>query len=147
MAASPKKTTAKTSKTLKAGASAKATTKPVTAPKAGPGGASQSSAPAAAVAAPAVVEAPKPVMIGPAMRKKEIVDDVVARSGLKKRDVKPVVDHLLAVLGDAVSEGRELVIPPLGRIKVHKKKEAAKKTINFAKIHRNLPAKPDSTGA
>ena len=95
-------------------------------------------APAARKAKPAVVNAPQSVVVGPAMRKKEVVEAVVARSGLKKRDVKPVVEHLLAVLGDAISDGHELVLPPLGRLKVHKKKDGAKKTIFFAKIHRNV---------
>jgi len=98
--------------------------------------------PSAPIAAPAVVNAPQAVVMGPAMRKKQIIDAVVERSGLKKRDVKPVLDHLLAVMGDALAEGKELVVPPMGRIKTHKKKQAAKKTIFFAKIHQNMTQKP-----
>ena len=122
-----KKTAAKSGKTLKP-----------TAPNSVP-------VPAAQKVKPAVVNAPQPVMMGPAMRKKEIIEAVVARSGLKKRDIKPAIDQLLAVMGEALADGRELVVPPLGRVKVHKKKDVAKKTIYFTKIHQNAaPALPDT---
>ncbi|MFV8557533.1 HU family DNA-binding protein [Sulfitobacter sp. SBS6] len=74
-------------------------------------------------AAPAVVEAPRPVILGPVMRKKELIDTVVERSGVKKRDAKPVVDAMLAVLGEALSDSRELNLPPFGKLKVINEKE------------------------
>ncbi|AXI50971.1 MULTISPECIES: HU family DNA-binding protein [unclassified Sulfitobacter] len=74
-------------------------------------------------AAPAVVEAPRPVILGPVMRKKELIDTVVERSGVKKRDAKPVVDAMLAVLGEALSDSRELNLLPFGKLKVINEKE------------------------
>ncbi|MGB5864609.1 MAG: HU family DNA-binding protein [Sulfitobacter sp.] len=82
-----------------------------------------SSAPKATPATPSVVEALSPVLMGIELRKKELFDLVVTRSGLKKRDVKPVVEAMLAVLGDALAEQREMNLPPLGKIKVQRGKE------------------------
>ncbi len=78
-------------------------------------------------------------MVGPAMRKKEIIEEVVLRTGMKKRDVKPVIESMLSVLGEGLGQSRELVIPPLGRVKIHKQKTTPKKRILFAKVHQNIP--------
>lgn len=67
---------------------------------------------------PKLVTAAAPVVAGPEMKKKDLIDKVVKRAGVKKKDVKPVVEAMLAVLGEALGEGRELVVQPLGRIKV-----------------------------
>lgn len=57
------------------------------------------------------------------VRKPVFLDQVVARSGLKKRDAKTAVDAALAVLADALAKGDELVLPPLGKLRVVKAKE------------------------
>ncbi|MGB3244418.1 MAG: HU family DNA-binding protein [Sulfitobacter sp.] len=98
------------------------------------------SAPEAQTATPTIVDGPRPMVVGAAMRKKEIIEQTVTRSGLKKRDVKPLVDTLLAVMGEAMADGRELVMPPFGRLKVHKQKTTQKKNIYFAKVHQNRPS-------
>lgn len=120
-------------KTPAGAAKAKAPTKPKT-----------TGAPATIAAQPTVVDAPTAVIVGPVMRKKEIIDEVVLRSGLKKRDVKPVLDSILAVMGDAIGEGREMVLQPFGRLKVHRQKTTPKKKIFFAKVHQN--AAPSISG-
>ncbi|MEQ6204203.1 HU family DNA-binding protein [Sulfitobacter sp. HNIBRBA2951] len=83
------------------------------------------SAPKAATATPAVVETLAPVVVSNEMRKKELFALVVERSGHKKKDVKPIVEAMLAVLGDALSEQREMILPPLGKLKVQRGKELA----------------------
>jgi DNA-binding protein HU-alpha len=65
------------------------------------------------------------VTISNEMRKKELFDLVVARSGKKKKDVKPIVEAMLAVLGDALAEQRELDLQPLGKLKIQRGKELA----------------------
>jgi DNA-binding protein HU-alpha len=82
-----------------------------------------SKAPASSSSAPSVVEALSPVVLSNELRKKELFDLVVARSGMKKKDVKPVVEAMLAVLGDALAEQRELNLQPLGKMKVQRGKE------------------------
>lgn len=82
-----------------------------------------SKAPASAAATPAVVENLSPVVLSNELKKKELVDLVVQRSGMKKKDVKPVVEAMLGVLGDALAEQRELNLQPLGKMKIQRGKE------------------------
>lgn len=82
-----------------------------------------SKTPSAATAQPSVVETLSPVVVSNELRKKELFELVVARSGMKKKDVKPVVEAMLAVLGDAFAEQREMNLPPLGKLKVQRGKE------------------------
>ena len=56
------------------------------------------------------------------MKKPELLDEVVLRTNLKKRDVKPAVEAALAVLGDALRDGAEVNVPPLGKLRVVKSK-------------------------
>ncbi|KIN60833.1 DNA-binding protein HU [Sulfitobacter noctilucae] len=76
------------------------------------------------------------------LRKKELVDLVVARAGMKKKDVKPVVESVLAVLGEALHDNRELNLQPLGRIKVRREKQLANGRMVVAKIRQPLAADP-----
>lgn len=82
-----------------------------------------SKTPAGTAAQPSVVEPLSPVVVSNELRKKELFELVVARSGMKKKDVKPVVEAMLAVLGDAWAEQREMNLPPLGKFKVQRGKE------------------------
>ncbi len=56
------------------------------------------------------------------MKKPELLEEVVLRTNLKKRDVKPTVEAALAVLGDALRDGAEVNVPPLGKLRVVKTK-------------------------
>ena len=59
----------------------------------------------------------------PVLRKKELIERVVARSGVKKKDAKPTIEAMLAVLGEALAAGEELNLQPLGKVMVKKTKE------------------------
>lgn len=103
-------------------------------------------APAAKPAAePSVVEAAQSVILGPVMRKKELIDAVVERSGIKKKDAKPVVEAMLAVLGDALAEKRELNLQPLGRVMVRREKQMANGRMLVTKIRQAGNANAGST--
>lgn len=82
-----------------------------------------SNTPKATTAEPSVVETLSPVVVSNELRKKELFELIVERSGMKKKDVKPVVEAMLGVLGDAFAEQREMNLPPLGKIKVQRGKE------------------------
>ena len=95
-------------------------------------------APAPKAAAPAsVVESPKPVVLGPVMRKPELIDAVVAKSGMKKKDVKPVVEAMLAILGSALQDSRELNLQPLGKVKVNREKKMPNGKVLIARIRQS----------
>ena len=68
------------------------------------------------------------------MRKKELIDTIVTRSGIKKKDAKPVVEAMLSVLGEALAEGRPLILPPLGKIIVRKEKALPRGKMMMVKI-------------
>jgi len=119
------------------------TTKPKTTAKT-----TVSKAPSTTTAAPVVVETPQPVVSGPMMRKKELVDAVVAKSGMKKKDVKPVVEAMLSVLGSALQDGRELNLQPLGKVKINREKKLPTGKMMIAKIRQSedlppLDSQPD----
>ncbi|MEQ5872182.1 HU family DNA-binding protein [Sagittula sp. NFXS13] len=59
-----------------------------------------------------------PLVPQPEVKKKELVEAAVARSGVKKRDAKLAIEAALAVLGKALAEGRDLNLLPLGKLKV-----------------------------
>jgi len=84
-----------------------------------------STTPKAHPVSPSIVEAMAPVVLGNELRKKELLEMVVDRSGMKKKDIKPVVEAMLAVLGDALAAQRELDLQPLGKLKIQRGKELA----------------------
>lgn len=77
---------------------------------------------AAAKPAPAPVTGPAE---GGTMKAKEFMTRVLARSGSNRVTAKPVVDAVLAELGEAIARGEAFVLPPLGRGRVKPAKEGA----------------------
>jgi|GEM_PF-302907 len=88
-------------------------------------------------ATPSVVEAAQSVILGPVMRKKELIDAVVTHSGLKKKDVKPIVESTLEVLAAALAEKRELNLQPLGRVMIRREKQVRNGRVLVAKIRQS----------
>jgi len=106
----------------KAATQKKAAAKPKAA--AAPKPAAARTAPKAA-AKPAAASVNKPAASeGESVKKKALYDRVAALSGAKKRDVKVIVEATLAVLGKALSDGEELQLPPLGKLRVSRQKSA-----------------------
>lgn len=66
-----------------------------------------------------------PVEVGetPMLKKPELFEEVVARTSLKKRDVKPAVETAMAVIADALRDGKDVNLPPLGKLRVVKSKD------------------------
>ena len=56
------------------------------------------------------------------VKKKDFMDRAIERSGVRKSDAKAAVEATLAVLAEALAKGEELVLPPLGKIKVTREK-------------------------
>ena len=101
----------------------------------GAGKASVTAAPAAetpvAEAAAALVGA-----VGAALsiRKKDLVERVVNASGAKRKQVRDIVEHTLKVLGDALSKGEALHLPPFGKASVSRSREGANGTTMMVKV-------------
>lgn len=90
-------------------------------------------APAAEKTAPTA-----PAVEAPVLRKKELIDRVVARSGIKKKDAKPTIEAMLAVLGEALQKGEELNLHPMGKMKVTRVIEKPNATVMVTKVRRRL---------
>ena len=76
------------------------------------------------------------------LKKQELIAKVVERSEVAKKHAKPVIEAMLAVLGDALAEGRDLNLQPMGKIKRKRMKETEKARIIVANIRQ-----PKSLGA
>ncbi len=93
---------------------------------------------------PEVVVNETPKVSGPELKKKELIDVIVARSGVKKRDVKPVVDAMLAVMGETIADGREMNLAPMGKVKITRMKKTTKAHIITMRLRRSETPKTDA---
>ena len=86
---------------------------------------------------PEVVVNETPIVTAPELKKKELIDTEVARSGIKKRDAKPVIEAMLAVLGETIADGRELNLAPMGKMKITRMKKTTKAHVITTRLRRN----------
>ena len=86
-----------------------------------------------------------PADAGPELKKQELIEKVLAKGDIKKKNAKPVVEAVLEVLGEVLAEGREINLPPLGKIKINRVRDMANARIIIAKIRQAQPgAGPDA---
>ena len=124
-------------------ASAKPAVKAVSpAAKPAPKSAQKSAPKSAASPVPRVVTTSAPVAVRADLKKKELTDLVVARSGIKKKDAKPVVEAMLAVLGETIASGRELNLQPLGKLRINRTEEKSNGRVIVCKLRQSSRAKP-----
>lgn len=134
MATTPRKTTTKKTTTRKTTTKASGTAAKTAAAK------STEAAVASvekATPKPTVVNTSVAVVSTPELKKKELIEAVVTRSGIKKKDAKPVVEAMLAILGEELGEGRELNLQPLGKMKINRIKQLANGRIVMCKLRRS----------
>lgn len=74
------------------------------------------------------------------IRKKNIYDHVTVTTGLRKREVREAVDATLAYFHKCLSEGKDLHIPPLGKIRSIERGEGEKTKL----IHKVVLQTPKS---
>ena len=60
------------------------------------------------------------------LKKKEFIDLATARSGIRKPDARAAIEATLTTMAQALSAGQDLILPPLGRIKVIREKPTKK---------------------
>ena len=71
------------------------------------------------------------------MKKADLVNLIVERTGMKKKDVKPVVEATLEALGECIAKGQELNLQPFGRLKVNNTKELSKAMVHSVRIRQS----------
>ena len=81
-----------------------------------------------------------PLVLGPELKKKELIDLVVEKSAIAKKDAKPVIEAMLAVLGETIAKGREMNLQPLGKVKYNRIKESENARIVILKLRQNKAA-------
>lgn len=118
------------------------------APKANPRSSASDTAPAARKSAakpaapasrPVVVAERTPEPAQPDLKRQELLAQVVARSDVKKKYAKPALEAALALIGEALAEGRELNLAPMGKVKINRTKQMANGRVIVARIRQNAP--------
>ncbi|WP_146346887.1 HU family DNA-binding protein [Phaeobacter marinintestinus] len=92
---------------------------------------------------PTVVAVSDPVVAEADLKKKELIDLVVERSGVKKKWAKPTVEAMLAVLGETINSGRELNLQPLGKLRINRTEEKANGRVIICKLRQSLSGSDD----
>ncbi|MEX1236619.1 MAG: HU family DNA-binding protein [Roseovarius sp.] len=82
---------------------------------------------------------------GDPLKKQELIAQVVERSDIAKKYAKPVIEAMLSVLGDALAEGREVNLQPMGKIKPKRIKDGSKVRVIIANIRQ--PKSAGTAGA
>lgn len=72
-----------------------------------------------------------------ALKKKDLIDSVVQITGGKKKAVRDVVEATLKVLGDALSKGVMLNLPPFGKAKVSRQQDGTSGKPMTVKLRRS----------
>ncbi|WP_353314392.1 HU family DNA-binding protein [Shimia sp. NS0008-38b] len=75
-------------------------------------------------------------VVDDALRKRDLIEAVVARSGVKKRDAKPAIEATLAILGETLQGGRGLNIPEFGKLKIQNSKKVEEASIINMRLRR-----------
>ncbi len=83
----------------------------------------------------------------PDLRKKELIDRVVEKSGVKKRDAKPAAEATLAVLGEMLAEGRELNLPGFGKVRINRVEEKDGARVIVCRVRQTAGGKVDRSDA
>ncbi|MEL7091181.1 MAG: HU family DNA-binding protein [Pseudomonadota bacterium] len=94
-----------------------------------------STAKTAAPKAPvATVSKLEPVVSGPDYRKKDLLDAVAAKTGMKRSDVKKVVEAALFEMGTALQDSRDLNLQPFGNVKINRERKLAEGRVLVTRI-------------
>ena len=77
-------------------------------------------------------------------RKRDLINAVVARSGVKRRDAKASTDVLLEVLGETIASEWSMNLPGFGKLKVTKSKLLPKGRVLTVRVRQPQQSESDS---
>lgn len=100
---------------------------------------------ASANKAPVPAKAAKPapdVEARALVKKPDLIEKVVQRTDMKKRDVKLAIEATLAAISESLVDGNDLNLPPLGKVRIVKFKEIADGAQVFTAKIRTMKKKP-----
>lgn len=70
----------------------------------------------------------------PELKRQELLTKVVERAEVKKKFAKPVLEAALEVIGEALAQGRDLNLAPLGKLKINRVREQGGARVVIARI-------------
>lgn len=73
---------------------------------------------------------------GAALKLATLINGAAERTGTKKAAARPLVEAVLALIGESLDRGESLILPPLGRIRVGRVKDGPKATMLTLKLKR-----------
>ena len=85
--------------------------------------------------------------VNTATRRKDMIARIAETAGVRPNAVKTVLDAVLSELGDALSRGEVLNLPPLGKVMVNRQKTLDDGEVLICKIRRKNRPKADDTTA
>ncbi len=88
-----------------------------------------------------VTETAGAAIASPDLKKSELIQLVAERANLRNNKVKPVVEAMLEVLGEAIQDGRELNLNPFGKVKINRQKDTGNARVTVAKIRQSAAPK------
>ncbi|MBU3032129.1 hypothetical protein KNW02_18730 [Paracoccus sp. XHP0099] len=71
------------------------------------------------------------------------MDRVVAATGAKRSEARPIIEATLEQLGEALSAGQTLAVPPLGRARVNLEKDLRGGDVITLRLRRKAAASRD----
>jgi DNA-binding protein HU-alpha len=89
---------------------------------------------------PVVVTRSAPVVGKPELKKKELIDAVADRAKIKRKDAKPAVEAMLAILGETLIDGREMNLQPFGKLKINRVEEKSTGQVIICRVRRSNAA-------
>ncbi|CAM3352160.1 hypothetical protein PANO111632_15790 [Paracoccus nototheniae] len=69
--------------------------------------------------------------------KRDFVDRVVAASGARRAEARPIIEATLEQLGQILSAGHTLAVPPLGRARINLERDARGGDVITLRLRRN----------
>ncbi|MEM7732674.1 MAG: HU family DNA-binding protein [Pseudomonadota bacterium] len=77
---------------------------------------------------------------GQELKKRELLDQIVKRTDVKKKFAKPVMEAMMEVLGEALAQERPLNLQPMGKVMPKRTKEAGTNRVITARIRQSKKA-------
>lgn len=86
------------------------------------------------------------------LRQRDLLEIVTAASGVHRQSARPVIEATLLAIGAALDGGTDVIVPPLGKLRVKKQKGSGAERVLSVKIRRGAgrgadPAAPASAEA
>ena len=73
------------------------------------------------------------------LQKRQLVSRIAQRVGRGNSEIRPIVEATLAELGEAISAGQTLALPPLGRARISRQRDVSGAEVIILRLRRRHP--------